>query len=132
MIDSYIFKIHRIFPFKLRSEVHPLDFTCFASFPRLILIGAKWLKKCGPGLHNEDFGEHVLLTGGDAEHHPSYNIQPPTSISFFFCGFVLSLVPVFPPHCSIGCWSPNWGRPPKTYATVFYEEVLYLLFLEYR
>ena len=35
---------------------------------------------------------------------------------------------------SIECCSPNWGRPLKTYATEYYEEVsvLYLLFLEYR
>ena len=41
----------------------------------------KVVEKCGPGLHNEDFGEHVLLTGGDAEHHPSYNIQPSNSMT---------------------------------------------------
>ena len=35
---------------------------------------------------------------------------------------------------TIECCSPNWGRPLKTYATEYYEEVsvLYLLFLEYR
>lgn len=65
----------------LRHHMPWQFYLCFASFPRLILIGAKWLEKCGAGLHNEDFGEHVLLTGGDAEHHPSYNIQPPNSMT---------------------------------------------------
>ena len=86
------------------------------------------------------FTVFTVHTATDTEHHPSYNIQPATSMPYFFFFIFLynnsscTLLCWFFFSDTIECWSPNWGRPVKTYATLYCDEVsvLYLLFLEYR
>ena len=123
-------------------------YLCFASFPRLILIGAKWLKSVGQVFTMRisvstccSLAEMRNTTPPITSNHPIQWLRYLTfqSVSFllfaciyFVTALVLSFVAVFP-HYSIECWSHNWGRPRKPSATVHYEEVsvLYLLFLEY-